>query len=328
MRIALAIDGGNSKTDVAVVGADGSLHGLARGAGSSPHHIGGEHSLDVIGALVDELAPPERPQLVVLTMAGVDFPEEERELAVLARRRSWAERVEVHNDTFAILRAGTDRGWGVAVVCGAGMNCVGVAPDGRHARFPALGPITGDWGGGYDVGQEALSAAARSEDGRGPRTRLERDVPEHFGLGTPGEVAFEIHRGRIKHQRLVELAPTVFDAAGDDAVAAKIVARLAAEVVAFVRVAAARLGLEDAELEVVLGGGLLQDADASLVAEIARGVHETVPRAVVHPTAAPAILGSALLALDELAADDAAKARLRGELEARTSPVTIGGLDG
>ena len=54
----------------------------------------------------------------------------------------------VDNDTFAVLRAGTERGWGVAVVCGAGINCVGVSPDGRHARFPALGTITGDWGGG------------------------------------------------------------------------------------------------------------------------------------------------------------------------------------
>jgi hypothetical protein len=34
--------------------------------------------------------------------------------------RGWAARVTVANDTFAILRAGTDRGWGVALVCGAG----------------------------------------------------------------------------------------------------------------------------------------------------------------------------------------------------------------
>ena len=73
-----------------------------------------------------------------------------------------------------ILRAGTERGWGVALVCGAGMNCVGVGPDGTHVRFPALGAITGDWGGGFDVGLAGLSAAARSEDGRGPKTALER----------------------------------------------------------------------------------------------------------------------------------------------------------
>ena len=93
------------------------------------------------------------------------------------RGTGWAARTIVGNDTFAVLRAGTERGWGVAVVCGAGINCVGVAPDGRQARFPALGSITGDWGGGYDVGLAAVSAAARSEDGRGPRTSLEQAVP-------------------------------------------------------------------------------------------------------------------------------------------------------
>jgi N-acetylglucosamine kinase-like BadF-type ATPase len=328
MRVALAIDGGNSKTDVAVVGEDGSLLGLARGGGSSPHHLGAEQSLDLIGALVEELAPRERPQLALLLMAGVDFPDEERDLARLAARRGLAERVEVRNDTFAVLRAGTDRGWGIAVVCGAGINCVGVAPDGRHARFPALGPTTGDWGGGYDVGQDALFAAARSEDGRGPRTTLERAVPEHFGLATPEEVAFAIHRGGLDRQRLVELAPAVMEAAEDDAVAAAIVARLASEVVALVRVASARLTLDDEKLEVVLGGGLLQKANDALIAEIERGVHESAKRAIVRSTAVPAILGSALLALDELGASAAAKARLRQELEARTSPVTIGGADG
>ena len=101
---------------------------------------------------------------------------------VVVEQRGWARRVHVGNDTFAVLRAGTERGWGVAVTCGAGINCVGVAPDGRHARFPALGAITGDWGGGYDLGLAAVSAAARSEDGRGPRTSLEHAVPAHFGL--------------------------------------------------------------------------------------------------------------------------------------------------
>jgi N-acetylglucosamine kinase-like BadF-type ATPase len=328
VSLVLAIDGGNSKTDVALIRGDGALLGLARGTGSSPHHLGGDRSLDVIDALVAQLAPPESPQLALLLMAGVDFPEEEHELEELVAQRGWAKRIAVRNDTFAVLRAGTDRGWGIAVTCGAGINCVGVAPDGRHHRFPALGPNTGDWGGGQDVGQEALYAAARSEDGRGPRTRLERDVSEHFGVANPAEVAYQMHRGRLDQGRLVELAPIVFAAAADDAVAAEIVARLVVEVVALVRVTAQQLGLEESELDVVLGGGLLQDADDALVGEISRGVHATAPLAVVRPTAAPAVLGSALLALDELGADDDAKARLRREFEGRTSPVTIGGLDG
>src|SRR5213076_3249185 len=124
-----------------------------------------------------------------LLLAGVDFPSEEEDVRAAAGRRGLASRISVGNDTFAVLRSGTERGWGVAVVCGAGINCVGVAPDGRQARFPALGAITGDWGGGYDLGLAAVSAAARSEDGRGPRTNLERAVPAHFDLAKPSELA-------------------------------------------------------------------------------------------------------------------------------------------
>jgi len=131
-------------------------------------------------------------QVATLLMAGVDFPAEEDAVRVAVEQRGWAQSVHVGNDTFAVLRAGTERGWGVAVTCGAGINCVGVAPDGRHARFPALGAITGDWGGGYDLGLAAVSAAARSEDGRGPRTSLEGAVPAHFGVTTPSELAEEI----------------------------------------------------------------------------------------------------------------------------------------
>src|SRR3954469_16684892 len=87
-----------------------------------------------------------------LLLAGLDLPVEERRLHEAVAGLGWAERLTVGNDTFAVLRAGTERGWGVAGVCGAGINCVGVGPDGRHVRYPALGAISGDWGGGYDVG--------------------------------------------------------------------------------------------------------------------------------------------------------------------------------
>jgi N-acetylglucosamine kinase-like BadF-type ATPase len=203
---------------------------------------------------------------------------------------------------------------------------VGVARDGREARFPALGAISGDWGGGNDLGTEALFAAARSEDGRGTRTLLETRVPAHFDLAAPSEIAQAIHRGQLTERRLLELAPLVFELAADDAVAASIVARQVSEIVAMVRVTAERLRLQEEMFDVVLGGGLLQRAEPSLVAAIAQGVHVTAPGAVVRPTAAPAILGSALLVLDGLGASDDAKRKVRRELEGET--VTIGGRDG
>jgi N-acetylglucosamine kinase-like BadF-type ATPase len=307
--VILAVDGGNSKTDMALIGEDGSLLAHARGGHSSPHQLGLAGSGETLQALVDELGLDGPARLAQIMLAGLDFPEEERLALDAFAARGWAVRTRVGNDTFAVLRAGTERGWGIAITCGAGMNCVGVAPDGRHVRFPALGDITGDWGGGYDVGLAAIGAAARSEDGRGEPTALEQLVPAHFGLGSPLELARAIHEGRVERRRAVELAPLVLSAAADDAVSRALVARLVGEIVAFARAAANRLGLVEAE--VVVGGGLMRSADDSLLAEIGAGLGGGL---TVHRTSAPPIAGAALLALDELRAAPEVLARAREQL--------------
>jgi len=330
MKHAIAVDGGNSKTDVAIVREDGEVASIARGGGSSPHHLGLDGALAVIEGLLERARADAGVQLPAavaeLLLAGVDFPVEEEAAHRAIEQRGWAARVSVDNDTFAVLRAGTDARWGVAVVCGAGMNCVGVAPDGRRARFAALGWTSGDWGGGADVGREAVSAAARSEDGRGPKSVLERDVPAYFGVSTPSELAEAMHFGRIDESRAMELAPVVFAAAADDPVARSIVDHLVDEVVALARVAVTRLGLERAPVDVVLGGGLLRHADPRLIAAIARGLAPVGPAIAVRATTAPPILGAALLALDALAAAPEAYVRVRTSLAATAAePVVVGG---
>ena len=319
----LAVDGGATKTDLALVSADGALLALERGPLSSPHYLGLEGSLDVLAELLERAASgaglptDDGPVTEVgqLLIAGLDLPSEVEDFHAAVGARGWSTRTIVDNDTFAILRAGTEQGWGVAVVCGTGINCVGVAPDGRHARFPALGAITGDWGGGYDVGLAAVSAAARSEDGRGQKTALEQAVPAHFGLATPTELAEAIHHGRIPQKRLGELPRAVFAEAGQDEVAAAIVQRLADEVVALARVALERLDLTEEPVEVLLGGGLLRPGNGTLESAIEAGLREVGHAITVRNTESPPIVGAALLGLDELGADAQAQERARRELD-------------
>ena len=322
----IAVDGGASKTHLALVGADGALLKLIRGPESSPQNLGLERALTVLDGLYAEAAVGGPVGVAQLNMSGVDFPSEEQELREAIEARRWAKLTQVDNDTFAVLRAGTERGWGVAVVCGTGINCVGVAADGRHARFPALGQITGDWGGGTDVGYAALFAAARSQDRRGPKTSLEQAVPAHFELATPDELAEAIHRGRISARRLQELPPIVFAEAYDDEVAAGIVDRLTSEIVAMARVALERLGLGDEPAEVLLGGGLLQSGDGPLGAAVEAELRRVAPSACVTTPSSPPIVGAALLGLDAISASPEAQRRAREELEAAVE--AEGGADG
>src|SRR5262249_20059568 len=161
-------------------------------------------------------------------------------------------------------------------------------------------------------GMAALYAAARSEDGRGPKTTLERDVPAHFGLDTPIAVAEAIHTKALSKRRVVELPPLVFAAAdAGDAVATDIVDRLTAEIVAFVRTSLTRLGLTNEHVQVALGGGLARNMSLDSVRECMLDVG---PNIEVRCTQAPPVLGAALSALGELGADSAAHDRVREEL--------------
>ena len=321
----LAVDGGNSKTDVVVVTPDGEAVAHVRGPGSSPHHLGVRGAVDLLDDLIAKAAAQAgldtaQPlaALAEVYLAGVDFPSEKDAAEEAVRGRGWAETLVLDNDTFALLRAGTDAADAVAVVCGAGINCVGRSADGRHARFASLGRLSGDWGGGGELGEEAMWWAARAVDGRGPGTSLARLVPQHFDLPDVPSVYEAIHFSRLGHHRLLELAPTVLAASRDgDEVARGIVTTLADEVVVMARTALARLDMLEVPTVLVLGGGVLASRDPVLLSRIDERLAAEAPLARSVVTEVSPVVGAALLGLDRVGASAEAKQRLRAGLPLR-----------
>jgi BadF/BadG/BcrA/BcrD ATPase family. len=131
-----------------------------------------------------------------------------------------------------------------------------------------------------------------------------------------------VEHGRLSSERLRELSPVVFAAAGDgDAVARTIVDRLADELADMANAIIRRLHLARRDPDVVLAGGVFEADDARFEARIGAGIHALVPGARVERLRAMPVSGAALLALDRLAADDlsgrvSATARVRAELGA------------
>ena len=315
----LAVDGGGSKIDAALLRADGTVLGAARIPTLEFEENGGqEHMEQVVDAIesacTDAGTGVDSPvaNLGVYCLAGADLPADDRKIARWLRTRNLTVDTVVRNDTFAVLRAGTDRHWGVGVVCGYGTNCAAVFPDGRITRFPALGPISGDWGGGGDIGEAALWYAIRAEDGRGAKTALADLVPAHFGLRKPRQVLEAVYYGRMDEDRVVELAPLVFIAASDDdGVARGIVDRQADEIVTMVNTAIKRLHMQKLDVDVVLGGGIFRNDDDAFFGRIRDGVHAVAPAARFTVLTDPPVVGAAWLGLDRLGAPRASYARVR-----------------
>lgn len=321
----LAVDGGNSKTDVALVASNGELCALVHGPTISHQQVGLEAGMARLDGLVWQAAreaglePARRPiaEVGVLCLAGADYPVDVRRLTRAAAALALGRELIVRNDGFAGLRAGTKRGWGVAVIAGSGINCVGIAPDGRSAAFPAVGGIAGDWGGGSSLGEDALAAAIRGRDGRGPRTLLESVVPAFFGYRRPTDVTYALYRDAIAEERLRELAPLVFETASrGDPVARGIIDHLADEVAGMALAMLRRLRLVRLDVDVVLAGGVMRAADPALQDRIASSVTRTAKRARLRQVVAAPVLGAALIGLDLVRppGPEAAESRLREAL--------------
>ncbi len=322
--VLVAVDGGNSKTDLVLLRDDGSVAAAVRGRGSNPHSLTTAGALDVIEDLIDAAwreglggASSRRPVMRAgaFFLAGGDQADEVRELHDAITERGWVEEVLVGNDTLALLWAGSASGFGVAVVVGAGVNGVGRAESGLEAHFGALGEITGDWGGGAGIGMAALGSAVRAEEGRGPATTLGVRIGAHFALRTALDVALAIHRGAIATHRLTELPPLVFEAAErGDAEALAIVDHQADEVVGFA-VAALRRTRQTADSStVVVGGSVMVKGPPRLLDRVRAGVAAAAPRASVTCWAGSPVTGAAVAALHLIGAEDAAHRRLRTQL--------------
>jgi N-acetylglucosamine kinase-like BadF-type ATPase len=317
----LAIDAGNSKTDLAIIDIDGRVIGSARGPGFRPHLVGAVDAVSGLAPLVAKasaeagLASRDGVDLVKhvsACLANADFPSERQQLGEAIDGQGWGRTSEVVNDTFALLRAGGERSRGIAVVCGAGINCTGQLPDGRTATFPALGHISGDWGGGGYLWQEAMWWAARAEDGRGDETRLRKALPRHFELPSMAALIEAVHLGVVPPDRCLELTPVLFEVAeSGDEIAGEIVRRQAREIVALAVTAMRRLGVLDEPIDVLLGGGVLAAQPRPLMTSIDTLLRAAAPHAVTRVVTTPPVIGAGLLGLDRVGATDQARQRLR-----------------
>ncbi|MFL6055494.1 MAG: BadF/BadG/BcrA/BcrD ATPase family protein [Actinoallomurus sp.] len=302
----LAVDGGNAKTDVALLTADGALLSWVRGPGST---LGARRAAALIARLATAAAHEAGLDPAGLAgahaacyLAGADLPWQAEALRGAIAEHGPFGWVEVGNDAWALLRAGAPAAaLAVGVVCGAGLKCVARAGADRF-EFPSLGWQSGDLSGAGDfLAREAVRAAARAEDGRGPATRLRQAVCDRLAVPTIRTIAERLLEGTLTEDRLGVLAPVVLEHAGDgDSVAAAIVNVLAAEVVAMARAARSHVAAAVSGWTLVAGGGLFADPAGRLLAAVrvaAPGLEKEFRLSVVN---APPVIGAALLGLDHL----------------------------
>lgn len=305
MATILGVDGGNSKTQAAVVDETGRLLAEAREGGSNYQGIGRETAGLLLERLVarvlNEVGAAEA-DVAVYGLSGADRDKDFAVFREIIGPIGRAKKTVLVNDTILALRAGTDDGVGVALIGGAGSNCIGMNRSGVIRKAWGLGPLTGDRGNAGALALDAIVAAMKGVDGRGPRTVLEDKLKAALGLEALEDIIEHDFFDCPRPFNPGSLAPLVFEAANEgDAEAVKVLrehGRAAAE--AAVAVMRALFSADD-EIPLVLGGSVYQKgANPTLVETLRAEVAREFPRARLVILKEPPILGALLRGFDEL----------------------------
>jgi len=160
MRCVLAVDSGGTKSDALLVREDGVAlgwgHATYQSPGSGRSVVGSGRALSTIAqAMRQAMGHTSCDELIIAGIGGMlSFPLWE-ELKISAFR---LQRVMEFEPSFQL----ADVEAGVVALAGTGALVFGRTTDGRATHLDGLGPLLGDYGGGYQIGLLAMRAVAKA----------------------------------------------------------------------------------------------------------------------------------------------------------------------
>jgi len=305
MRRVLGVDGGGTGSRAALVDEKGNVLSFLSGQATNPNSVGTERAREQLKSLIDcclHEAGLTQVDAAVFGLAGINNAKEEREVEVWLHSLGFCSNIVVENDSVAAWAAATLGQPGIVIIAGTGSIAFGVDHSGRRRRAGGWGYVFGDEGSGFRIASEALRAAVRYRDGRGPWTRLLPALLRKLGLDSTDGLTRAVYAHGMETSSVARLFPTVVEVArAGDPVAVSILRRsgqqLAEQAIAVME--GLDLDPNGAPFVVGLSGGVFQSGEL-----VTRSLREVLtsyaPAARVQALHVAPVLGAALLALRQI----------------------------
>ena len=293
----IGVDGGGTTTRAVVIdGESRVVMSRAQSGSSNLYNLGLDGAarniaLAVEGALSEAGVDLSQIATLGFGLAGV-VSQTEKELWKNALQSLYGARVTVDEDVAAALVGafGPDelrRGCAV-LIAGTGANCFGQNAKGARARADGWGPMLGDRGSGFWLGESAIRAAVAAFDGASAPTILTSALLAHFEATSLGALCEIVYARDFGRERIAAFVPRVLEAArAGDEIAAQLLVESGAQLGRTARAVLTELSVT----QLALTGGLLENSPevrASLAELLGPSVELVTPRF-------EAVVGAALL---------------------------------
>jgi N-acetylglucosamine kinase-like BadF-type ATPase len=228
-------------------------------------------------------------------LAGVDYNGDGAPVMEALLRGQGFERLVINGDMVIAHSGALGARAGVVALAGTGSAILGVGRNGERVKVGGWGPIYGDEGSAYRIGQMALRAAAGAFDGRGPATALTEAILRDLGLRDFRETIARVYIGGMEPREIASLSRVAYEiAAAGDQVAIEIFLQAGEELAVSVVAAIRQLKIEHDEVLVSYQGAVLDSC--SLVRErFADALKARLAQVAIVPPQFEPVVGAYLL---------------------------------
>lgn len=263
MKLFIGLDCGGTKTIALAALKDGKVIGRGVSGAANPLSVGPNRTVEnIISAINNAVFDVKSPDFakIYIGMAGGKpaMLQEIQKRLKLSPLLKTADSIVVDHDLRIALYSGLPKGDGIVIIAGTGSASWGLDPDENEVLVSGWNHILGETGG-YELGINAIIAATRAFDGRGPKTVLLENIIEAYQLDSFEDISLVI-RNSTDSPRIASLAPYVIEAAKNgDKVAYKILHKMIDEVALSIKTAAKRCRIKGKIKVVVVGGMFVVD---------------------------------------------------------------------
>ncbi|HLV95168.1 MAG TPA: BadF/BadG/BcrA/BcrD ATPase family protein [Candidatus Acidoferrales bacterium] len=245
----LGFDGGGTKTECVLAGADGCVVARATAGPSNPVRAGYARAWFSLSEAADILLSRQKITSndirgICAGIGGAGRASTVRRLSSFFERSFPNAEVEVTTDLEIALDAAFGSGEGIILIAGTGSSVIGRDSTGRREHAGGKGPWFSDEGSAYDIGRRAVAAVLLAEENRGPSTALSGRLFPHLQTHDWNGVLDQVSKS--PDAVFPQVFPLVAELAeSGDAVSRQILSDAARSLAALVASVAQKLGWQD-----------------------------------------------------------------------------------
>ncbi len=257
MKYFLGIDGGGTKTTVALSDMEGRIVKKEIGKPSNLRNIGFKESLFNLKEVIEKVVPQEG-EVVSSAIALASIEEEYREEGeIIAKEieKFLGGKVVVVSDQVIAFRAGTDKKDGVVIISGTGSVARGWKEE-REIKVGGWGWLA-DEGAAFWTGIEVFRLLGKVFDKREESNLMEKIIREEWKINSPEELNREVYKSFMEKIPLLSIVADRAAKEGDLA-AKKILSQAGEELSLMAKRVIEHLSLEKESFPVIKSGGMFK----------------------------------------------------------------------